>query len=147
MADVENLWKGGTSDFSEKAVRMAFIRKVYVILGLQLLITTAIVLILSYVDTAKSYVNNNVWVMWTSFALAIVLIIFLVCFADLRRTVPWNYLCLFGFTIAESFLVGSIATMYAPDAVCMAIGICAVYTCLLVLIGPMVVFKRWFAWH
>ncbi|XP_065838748.1 protein lifeguard 1-like [Oscarella lobularis] len=118
-------WKGGVGDFSERSIRFAFIRKVYVILGLQLLITTSIVLTLSYVNAAREYLGEHMWVFWTSFGISIVLIIVLVCIPNLRRTVPANYICLFAFTLAESFLVGSIASLYAPDAVCMAIGICA----------------------
>jgi FtsH-binding integral membrane protein len=104
---------------------MAFIRKVYAILGVQLIITTGVVLMLSYIDSVHDYVKDHSWVLYTSLAVTLVFIFILICVTEARRTVPWNYVCLIVFTVAESVLVGVIASTYAREAVTMAIGITA----------------------
>ncbi|XP_062519445.1 protein lifeguard 1-like [Corticium candelabrum] len=115
-------------EFSERSLRMAFIRKVYAILGVQLVITTAVVLMFSYIDGIHDYVVDHPWVLYTSIAVAFILIIVLVCATNLRRTVPWNYVCLLLFTVAQSVAVGVVSSMYAREAVCTAIGLCAAIT-------------------
>ncbi|XP_062519865.1 protein lifeguard 1-like [Corticium candelabrum] len=113
-------------DFTERAIRMAFIRKVYAILFVQILITIAIICFVTFVTPVKTYVNDHVWVFWTAFGLTIFFIILLACFVEIRRRLPWNYIFLIAFTILESFVLGYISSFYSWQSVLMAMGICAV---------------------
>ena len=47
----------------DQAVRHGFIRKVYGILIVQLLLTFGIVAIFSYIDAVQVYAMNNSWLM------------------------------------------------------------------------------------
>jgi FtsH-binding integral membrane protein len=113
-------------DFTERIVRMAFIRKVFAILFLQLAITIAIICFFTFVTPVKNYMNDHIWVFWTAFGLSIFFIILLSCFVEIRRRVPWNYIFLIIFTIMESIVLGYISSVYSWESVIMAMGICAV---------------------
>uniref|UniRef100_A0A7S3CV81 Uncharacterized protein n=2 Tax=Palpitomonas bilix TaxID=652834 RepID=A0A7S3CV81_9EUKA len=110
-----------------KKVRLGFIRKVYVILTMQLLLTVAIVSATmlagcqalpdpvipdgtNYTCPAVVYMNNNIWVFWTSFALTIVTMCILFC---VRQKHPANLIMLFVFTIFESITVAAVVATYA----------------------------------
>ena len=83
----ENFAGGG---FDDKAVRRNFIKRVYSILMVQLVITGAIISLFMFVESLKTYVRYNRWVMWTSWGVALVCIIALACFGSLRRKSPHN---------------------------------------------------------
>lgn len=124
-SEMESALGGFENAFSEKAVRMGFIRKVYGILMVQLAITCSFIAMFLYVHEVKVYAMNNMWLFWTAFAMMIVLMIALICCEGVRRTFPTNLICLFLFTIAESFLLGISASTYEADEVMIAVGICA----------------------
>ena len=62
------------SSFGDKAIRRGFIKKVYGILSVQLLVTMGIIAIFSFPrdGAIRNYVKNNNWVFWTSYALSLV---------------------------------------------------------------------------
>ena len=62
------------SSFGDKAIRRAFIKKVYGILSVQLLVTCGIIAIFIFPQggTINRYVKENQWVYLTSFAVSIV---------------------------------------------------------------------------
>lgn len=124
--DSESNFATMESSFSEKAIRMGFIRKVYGILMVQLAITVSFIAIFLYVDGVKQYTQRNEWMFWVAFVMVIVLMITLACCGTVRRTYPINLICLFLFTLAESFLLGVSASRYNHDEVMIAVGICAV---------------------
>merc|ERR1711907_785402 len=91
---------GGDSygEFMDKQVRRGFIRKVFGILSVQLLITFAIAASLMSVDGAKLYVQQNAW------------------------PVSVAFVSLLGiFTVSESFFVGVISMRYDTQIVIMAL--------------------------
>ena len=47
-------------------IRMAFVRKVYAILTVQLIATTALSTISFFSEGYKNWIQENVWLMWTS---------------------------------------------------------------------------------
>ncbi len=49
--------------FNEKAVRLAFIRKVYGILSVQLLITFGFICIFAIPDSVRKWSQQNTWVL------------------------------------------------------------------------------------
>ncbi|KAA3673227.1 uncharacterized protein DEA37_0011632 [Paragonimus westermani] len=92
-----------TSDaFSDKAVRRAFIRKVYLILALQLAITLGIVCIFTFVPVVKDGVRRYYWIYYMSYAVFLVTYILLGCFVQCRRRFPMNIICLFVFVSFDS---------------------------------------------
>uniref|UniRef100_A0A3Q1HLB8 Transmembrane BAX inhibitor motif containing 1a n=1 Tax=Anabas testudineus TaxID=64144 RepID=A0A3Q1HLB8_ANATE len=108
------------------SIRHAFIRKVYLILASQLLVTTAIVAIFTFVQPVRYFVQRNQAVYWASYAVYAVTHIVLVCCKGPRRKFPWNLILLFIFTLALSYMTGSISSYYDTKAVFLALGITAV---------------------
>uniref|UniRef100_A0A671TZS8 Transmembrane BAX inhibitor motif containing 1a n=1 Tax=Sparus aurata TaxID=8175 RepID=A0A671TZS8_SPAAU len=96
------------SGWDSLSIRHAFIRKVYLILAAQLLVTTAIVAVFTFVGV---YLVTH---------------LVLVCCKGPRRKFPWNLILLSIFTLAMSYMTGSISSYYDTKAVFLAMGITAV---------------------
>ncbi|KPM04572.1 lifeguard-like protein [Sarcoptes scabiei] len=116
----------GFEGFSNKAIRLGFIRKVYGILSIQLAITFGFVFALSGSDTARNWTRQNSWLLFVALGVVLVTMIVLSCCGDVARKTPHNYICLFLFTLAESFLVGVTASLYQFQIVLYAVMITAV---------------------
>lgn len=114
------------NSFSEKTIRLAFIRKVYGILLVQLAITVAMIALFVFEEHVKNFSHANPAMFWAAFAMTIVLIFVLACCQNVRRSFPANFICLFMFTILEGILLGSAASYYDAEAVILAVGICAI---------------------
>ncbi|KAJ3595162.1 hypothetical protein NHX12_004466 [Muraenolepis orangiensis] len=121
------------SGWDSLSVRHAFIRKVYMILASQLLVTTAIVAVFVFVNPVRVFVQQNPAIYWTSFGVYFVTHLVLVCCKGPRRKFPWNVILLFIFTLALSFMTGTISSHYDTKSVFMALGITAV-VCIVVTV-------------
>lgn len=118
------------SSFSERAIRHAFIRKVYLILMTQLLVTFGFICVFSLVQPVKDYVRGDgSWVYWVSYGTFLVTYIVLVCIPSVRMKYPGNFICLGIFTLAFSYVVGTISSYYDTTIVFVAAGV----TCLVCL--------------
>jgi FtsH-binding integral membrane protein len=93
-------------------------RKVYGILVVQLLITLSFIAWFTYHEGTKRYVHNHMGIWWAAFAVMIVCLLTMACCGDVRRKAPMNFIFLFIFTLAESFMLGVAASTYETDAVC-----------------------------
>ena len=71
--------------------------------------------------------------MWTSFAVALATELPLLCCRPLSQQVPYNYLLLVTFTLAESYLVSFICVFYDPVTVAIAAGLTGFTTLALTL--------------
>jgi len=111
--------------FGEKAVRRAFIRKVYSILMCQLVLTGAVIGTFMFVESVKTYVQRNMWVYYTSMGVMLVCLISMACCDSVRRKFPTNFIFLGVFTFCEGVMLGTVATFYDVDAVLIAVGITA----------------------
>ncbi|PHJ18209.1 nmda receptor glutamate-binding chain [Cystoisospora suis] len=112
-----------------KEIRQGFIRKVYGIIALQLLMTTAVSAVFLFVDPIRVWMHlHGQPVIITAAILMLVTSIPLLCCQAASRRFPWNYLLLFFFTLAESVLVGSITSFYSEKTVLIAVGGTAVIT-------------------
>lgn len=111
--------------FGEKAIRRAFIRKVYGILCVQLLVTMAIITPFMYHEPLKEYVRRSNTIYWISMVITLVCIIAMACCEGVRRKFPTNIIFLGVFTAAEGFMLGSLAARFEADAVLIAVGITA----------------------
>ncbi|XP_046968526.1 protein lifeguard 1-like isoform X1 [Vanessa cardui] len=112
-------------DFNEQSIRKSFIRKVYGILMCQLLVTLSFITLFVYHTPTKLWVQRNTYMFWIAFAVVLVTLIAMACCHSVRRTAPMNFIFLGIFTVAESFLLGVTSSMYASDAVMMAVGLTA----------------------
>jgi len=116
----------GNFAFSEKSIRLAFIRKVYGILTVQLGVTIAIISMFFFWKDLALYTRENNWLFYVALALTLVCIIALGCCPGVRRTFPMNFIFLGIFTICEGFLLGVVSSRYSTETVLIAAGVCAV---------------------
>nr|AAB20211.2 NMDA receptor glutamate-binding subunit [Rattus sp.] len=107
----------------DKSIRQAFIRKVFLVLTLQLSVTLSTVAIFTFVGEVKGFVRANVWTYYVSYAIFFISLIVLSCCGDFRKKHPWNLVALSILTISLSYMVGMIASFYNTEAVIMAVGI------------------------
>ncbi|CAG9821594.1 unnamed protein product [Phaedon cochleariae] len=112
-------------DFSDASIRRGFIRKVYAILSCQLAITVAFICWFLYHLPTKRYVQSHPALFFVSLAMVIIALICLACCGEVRRKAPMNFIFLFIFTLAESFMLAAAASTYDAQAVVMAAGITA----------------------
>jgi len=125
-SDAEGLpTQSNLSGFGEKAVRRAFIRKVYGILFSQLLLTGAIVSFFLFYEPLKSYVKRSSAIYWVAFAVMLVCLIAMACCEGVRRKFPTNLIFLGIFTSAEGFMLGTLCAHFEVDAILIAVGITA----------------------
>lgn len=117
-----------TGGFDDISVRHTFIRKVYLILASQLIVTAAIVAIFTFVEPVGAFVRKNPAIYWVSYAVYFVTHIVLVCCQGPRRRFPWNLILLSIFTLALSFMTGNIASYYSTRAVFLALAITVLVT-------------------
>ncbi|XP_067686197.1 protein lifeguard 2-like [Haliotis asinina] len=112
--------------FSDKAVRRSFIRKVYLILMAQLLVTVGFICLFIYVNPIRNWVRTDgFWFYYVSYGTFLVTYIVLICIPSVRRATPGNYICLGVFTLAFSYMVGTISSYYSTNIVLITIGITA----------------------
>uniref|UniRef100_A0A8C0KZE6 Glutamate ionotropic receptor NMDA type subunit associated protein 1 n=1 Tax=Canis lupus dingo TaxID=286419 RepID=A0A8C0KZE6_CANLU len=106
-----------------RGIRQAFIRKVFLVLTLQLSVTLSTVAVFTFVGEVKGFVRENVWTYYVSYAVFFISLIVLSCCGDFRRKHPWNLVALSILTVSLSYMVGMIASFYNTEAVIMAVGI------------------------
>lgn len=123
-----NNGEGEFGSWDDKAVRHAFIRKVYAIISLQLLVTVGIIAVFTFVEPVYTFVRRNPAVYYASYAVFFVTYIVLACCQGPRRRFPWNVILLSIFTLAMSFMTGTIASFYSSKAVMISMGITAIVT-------------------
>ena len=107
-------------NYKDENIRSGFIRKVYLILSTQLIITFLFILISFNVKSFREFQRANTWLLWVSIVLTIVLMYALGCYKEIARKVPLNYILLLIFTLAESYVVSFISSQYDKDTVLMA---------------------------
>lgn len=100
-------------------MRLGFIRKVYGILSVQLLVTV-ILCWLSFNETVKTFMIESTGMFWLAMSLSIFLAIPLLCFKSIARKVPLNYFILFLWTLSEAYMIASVCTLYDGKTVIMA---------------------------
>ncbi|XP_063144939.1 protein lifeguard 3-like [Candoia aspera] len=131
MGDSYIIDSGGDSgfhvdDWDDKKVRHSFIRKVYSIISVQLLVTVGIISVFTFVEPVSTFVRRNIAVYYSSYAVFLVTYLVLVCCEGPRRRFPWNLILLSVFTLAMGFMTGTIASIYSTKAVLIAMIITAI---------------------
>ncbi|XP_065417448.1 protein lifeguard 3 [Chrysemys picta bellii] len=115
-----------TSTMDDRKVRHTFIRKVYTIISVQLLVTVGIIAVFTFVSPVRNFVRRNVAVYYCSYAVFLVTYLVLACCQGPRRRFPWNFILLSIFTLAMAFMTGTIASMYSTRAVLITMVITAI---------------------
>jgi len=115
------------SGLTEKAIRNGFVRKVYSILGTQLVFTAVIGRIIMGVGDSLPE-STILFLLFTSLAISVAMMCVFICRPDLMRKSPTNYILLGLYTLAMGIMVGFISAQYTQASVLIALGI----TCLVV---------------
>lgn len=97
---------------------MQFIRKVYAILTVQLLFTTALSGVSFFSASYKSWIQSNQWMLWVSLIGAIG---FMLLTFWKRKSYPTNLVFLGGFTALEAYSISVITSFYESRIVLQAL--------------------------
>ncbi|NXE46536.1 LFG3 protein, partial [Casuarius casuarius] len=123
VGDSTPFQSGGWDD---RKVRHTFIRKVYAIISLQLLVTVGIIAVFTFVSPVRSFVQRNVAIYYASYAVFLVTYLVLACCQGPRRRFPWNIILLAVFVTWGDSGVPSVCSMYRTNAVLIAMLITAI---------------------
>lgn len=99
-------------------IRMAFVRKVYAILSVQLIATAILSSVSFFSDSYKSWIQTNQWMMWISLFGALG---FMGLTYWKRKSYPTNLLFLAGFTGLEAYSISVIVSFYQSKIVLQAV--------------------------
>uniref|UniRef100_A0A182IQ08 Uncharacterized protein n=1 Tax=Anopheles atroparvus TaxID=41427 RepID=A0A182IQ08_ANOAO len=112
-------------EFNDQSIRRGFIRKVYSILTVQLMITIGFITLFLYHRPTKLWVQNHPEMFWIALGVMIVTLISMACCGSVRRKAPMNFIFLTLFTLAQGFLLGVSSANFKSEEVLMAVGITA----------------------
>ncbi|EZA59874.1 hypothetical protein DMN91_001335 [Ooceraea biroi] len=90
-------------------IRMGFLRKVYGLLSIQLLMTVVVGAVFMMSSTVKLYVQNNPWTIGLAFFMTMGILVGLLI---KRRDHPANLVLLCAFTLVQAYTVGVVVSMY-----------------------------------
>lgn len=127
-ADKDQVVEGFGSSFNERAIRSAFIKKVYAIIFTQLAVTAAIIAIFAYTPDIRLFYRTSsggFTLYIVSYVVFVVTYIAIVCCESVRRKYPANLITMSIFTLALSFMCGSIACFNDANWIMIAMGITA----------------------
>lgn len=111
--------------FTDQSVRRGFIRKVYSILCAQLCVTLGFIAWFLFHEPTKRFVQNNPALWIISLVVMFVTLIAITCCEGVRRKSPMNFILLGLFTLAESFMLGCMASRFNSQEVILAVGVTA----------------------
>jgi len=108
--------------FSERSVRHGFVRKVYGILGTQLLVTTVLGGAVMKKSESMDPEIGTVLMFLSLLGSVATMMVFWCCPQVMRRS-PTNYILLGMFTLAKSVMVGFICSQYSEESVLVVLGL------------------------
>jgi FtsH-binding integral membrane protein len=115
---------GDQEEIIEAKLRIGFIRKVYGILSIQLLITVIFVAF-AFEPRINLFLYKNIGLFYGAMTLNLTILFSMVCFPQLFRTVPTNYILLFIWTFCEGYMVATVASFNPPEIVLTAAALTA----------------------
>jgi FtsH-binding integral membrane protein len=127
--------KSNDEELSEESIQISirngFIRKVYSILSVQLIITFGAVFLFQ-IPSIKLFIFKNQSLagnilVFCSLAF-LTLFLVLVCNRSLSKTVPYNYYILFAITLCESLVCGIVSSLYSFQIVATALALTIIST-------------------
>lgn len=106
--------------FENKKIRHNFIKKVYSLLTIQLMLTAVVIALFALHPGVHAWARANRWFHLASFAVGFIILMAITCMGDLRRKHPHNLIALFAFTAAESLMLAAVTVMYDTKAILLA---------------------------
>jgi protein lifeguard len=97
--------------------RNGFIRKVYAILGIQLTVTVFFVLLTMFNAGFARFQEENIAIFYIALVVSLIAILVLACIPRAATHSPTNVILLGVFTLAESYMVAMICSLYTPESV------------------------------
>ncbi|CAF2794570.1 unnamed protein product [Rotaria sp. Silwood2] len=118
---------GDFTGLESKEIRRAFIRKVYLILMIQLSITFGLIALFHFTPSIREYVqsSNGKWLYFASYGVFLVTYFALICSKRAARKFPLNLILLGILTLSMSYMMGMISAYYKIESVLIAVGITA----------------------
>ncbi|PFH34581.1 N-methyl-D-aspartate receptor-associated protein [Besnoitia besnoiti] len=107
----------------DRSIRHAFVRKVYVILSVQVLFTFGLATAFSLVTPMRTWLQANAWLPLALTLIGFVLMIVVTCFPEMGRRVPQNFILLSLITGCFSMLIAFGGAATESDAFFLAVGI------------------------
>ncbi|XP_075259603.1 protein lifeguard 1-like [Convolutriloba macropyga] len=114
------------SDFNERKIRQRFVRKVYLTLTWQLILTSGIVCTFMFVKPIKEFFIEYWWMSFVFLGCMMIFYLILMCAKKVRRKFPANLILLIIFTLLFGSFLGVIACSEDTDIVLFALGITVV---------------------
>lgn len=108
---------------TELVVRLGFIRKVYLLLSLQLFYTVGLVSLCYFVEPIFNFLQVNPFIFFIALGVYISFVLMMTCFGQLSRASPLNYILLFILTTAVGVFLGAVVPFYDGRFVFIALGI------------------------
>ncbi|XP_004923036.1 protein lifeguard 4 [Bombyx mori] len=105
---------------AEREIRLAFIRKVYGLLTVQLLATVSIAAVFMFVEPVQTFIHTNNWMMIIAFILSMGTLIALIV---KRRDSPANLYLLAAFTVIQAYTIGVVVSYYNTMVVLQALAL------------------------
>ena len=97
-------------------------------MSIQLAITFGIVSIFVLSESVKEFIQRNFMLYYVGYAFFLITYLVLVCCESVRRKYPANIILLLVFTLAFSYMVGTISSFYNIEAILFALGITTAVT-------------------
>lgn len=107
----------------KQKIRLGFIRKVYGIILLQVLITTIAIYVAMISEGLRTFIQTNPAFIYLCIAGVLFTEIPVLCCKSIAQTVPLNYILLFIFTLCESYILASTTISFEPLSVLFCAGI------------------------
>lgn len=109
IPDIDAKQFGGSVSEATLDIRMSFIRKVYSILTVQLLLTAALSSLSFFSKGYRHWIQSNSWMMWVSLIGAIG---FMLLTFWKRKSYPTNMIFLTGFTALEAYSISVVTSFF-----------------------------------
>ncbi|XP_031632621.1 protein lifeguard 1-like isoform X2 [Contarinia nasturtii] len=109
-------------EFNDASIRRGFIRKVYGILSVQLGVSVAFICLCAYHKGTQLFLKNHSELFWVALVVLFVTMIAMACCETVRRTSPTNFIFLGLFTLAQSFMLGTMTSHVDHKTVMLAVG-------------------------
>ncbi|GMS98467.1 hypothetical protein PENTCL1PPCAC_20642, partial [Pristionchus entomophagus] len=108
--------------FSEKSIRMAFVRKVFTLVTIMLGVIALMTAIPFFIPDARQNWRNsgNQWLFYVGGAFLVTYLV-LICCEGVRRSFPMNIILLTLFTLATGFMTMCISVQFSQESVLMAL--------------------------
>jgi len=97
--------------------RQGFVKKVYSLVFLMLLMATIFTIIPVCSEPVREFMIYHSWLYYVSSIITIVMLLSLLCFYKILKRVPINYIFLIVFTIAKSYSVASLTCHFEPASI------------------------------